>query len=82
LSIFGDAYAPIDMKHYDYIFTGAGLAALMTVYKMVQSGNFKDKSILLLDQKKERQNLVFLENQRFRLGKMHIEKMGFGFVCQ
>jgi lycopene beta-cyclase len=38
------------MKHYDYIFTGAGLSALMTVYKMVQSGKFIDKSILLLDE--------------------------------
>jgi hypothetical protein len=45
-------------------FTGAGLSALMTVYKMVQSGSFTDKSILLLDEntKKQRQNLVFLEN--------------------
>ena len=44
------------MKHYDYIFTGAGLAALMTVYKMVQSGNFKDKSILLLDENTKKKN--------------------------
>jgi lycopene beta-cyclase len=49
------------MKHYDYIFTGAGLSVLMTVYKMVQSGSFTDKSILLLDEntKNQRQNLVF-----------------------
>jgi Lycopene cyclase protein len=38
------------MKHYHYIFTGSGLAALMTVYKMVQSEKFKDKNILLIDQ--------------------------------
>ncbi|MDL2144092.1 lycopene cyclase family protein [Flavobacterium tructae] len=38
------------IKHFDYIFTGTGLAALMTVYKMVLSGNFAHKSILLLDQ--------------------------------
>ncbi|MDD2675063.1 MAG: lycopene cyclase family protein [Flavobacterium sp.] len=44
------------MKHYDYIFTGAGLSALMTVYKMVQSGTFKDKSILLLDQNTKKTN--------------------------
>ncbi|WP_374175462.1 lycopene cyclase family protein [Flavobacterium tructae] len=37
------------IKHFDYIFTGTGLAALMTVYKMALSGNFADKSILLLD---------------------------------
>jgi lycopene beta-cyclase len=40
------------MKHFNYIFTGSGLAALMTVYKMAQSGAFKDKTILLLDEKK------------------------------
>jgi lycopene beta-cyclase len=38
------------MKHYHYIFTGSGLAALMTVYKMAQSGKFKGKKILLLDE--------------------------------
>jgi lycopene beta-cyclase len=38
------------MKHYDYIFTGSGLAALMTVYKWLQSEAFKEKSILLLDE--------------------------------
>jgi lycopene beta-cyclase len=31
-------------------FTGSGLAALMTVYKMIQSGAFQNKSILLIDQ--------------------------------
>lgn len=44
------------MKHYDYIFTGAGLSALMTVYKMVQSGKFKDKGILLLDENTKKTN--------------------------
>ena len=37
------------MKHYDYIFTGAGLAALMTVYRIAVSGKFSGKSILLID---------------------------------
>ncbi len=37
------------MKHYDYIFTGSGLAALMTVYNMVLSRKFSDKTILLID---------------------------------
>lgn len=37
------------MKHYNYIFAGTGLASLMTVYRMVQSGRFEDKSILLID---------------------------------
>lgn len=44
------------MKHYDYIFTGAGLSALMTVYKMIQSGSFADKSILLLDENSKKTN--------------------------
>ena len=44
------------MKQYDYIFTGAGLSALMTVYKMVQSGQFKDKTILLLDENAKKTN--------------------------
>ena len=44
------------MKHYDYIFTGSGLSALMTVYKMVQSGKFEDKSILLLDENPKKTN--------------------------
>lgn len=42
--------------HFDYIFTGTGLSALMTVYKMVQSGKFADKSILLLDENLKQTN--------------------------
>jgi lycopene beta-cyclase len=45
-----------EMKHYDYIFTGSGLAALMTVYKMAQSEAFKEKSILLLDENSKKTN--------------------------
>lgn len=44
------------MKHYDYIFTGSGLAALMTTYKMVLSGKFKNKTILLLDENSKKTN--------------------------
>lgn len=44
------------MKQYDYIFTGSGLAALMTAYKMVQSGKFQDKTILLLDENSKKTN--------------------------
>lgn len=44
------------MKSYHYIFTGAGLSALMTVYKMVLSGKFIDKSILLLDENPKKTN--------------------------
>ncbi|NNT70958.1 lycopene cyclase [Flavobacterium sp. IMCC34852] len=44
------------MKHYHYIFTGTGLSALMTVYEMVLSGKFKDKSILLIDENSKKTN--------------------------
>lgn len=44
------------MKHYNYIFTGAGLSALMTVYKMALSGKFKDKTILLIDEDVKKTN--------------------------
>ncbi|NJM79608.1 MAG: lycopene cyclase [Flavobacterium sp.] len=37
------------MKHYNYIFTGSGLSALMTVYQMILSEKFQDKTILLID---------------------------------
>lgn len=44
------------IKHFDYIFTGTGLATLMTVYKMILSEKFSDKSILLLDENLKRTN--------------------------
>lgn len=45
-----------EIKHFDYIFTGTGLSALMIIYKMVQSGKFTDKSILLLDENSKQTN--------------------------
>ena len=44
------------MKHYNYIFTGSGLSALMTVYEMILSGEFKDKTILLIDENAKKTN--------------------------
>ena len=44
------------MQHYHYIFTGSGLSALMTVYKMLLSGKFEDKSILLIDENSKKVN--------------------------
>jgi lycopene beta-cyclase len=44
------------MKHYHYIFTGSGLSALMTVYEMVLSGKFENKSILLIDEDSKKSN--------------------------
>ncbi|SMO63904.1 lycopene beta-cyclase [Flavobacterium nitrogenifigens] len=44
------------IPHFDYIFTGTGLASLMTVYKMILSGKFSSKTILLLDQDLKKTN--------------------------
>ena len=44
------------MKHYHYIFTGSGLSALMTVYEIVLSGKFEDKTILLIDENPKKTN--------------------------
>ena len=44
------------MKHYHYIFTGSGLSALMTIYEMILSEKFTDKSILLLDENQKKSN--------------------------
>lgn len=44
------------MQHYNYIFTGSGLSALMTVYEMLLSGKFEDKSILLIDENTKKVN--------------------------
>lgn len=44
------------MQHYHYIFTGSGLSALMTVYEMLLSGKFEDKSILLIDENAKKVN--------------------------
>lgn len=37
------------MQHYNYIFTGTGLAALLTVQELIDTGKVQDKSILLID---------------------------------
>lgn len=44
------------IKHFDYIFTGTGLATLMVLYKMVLSGKFSGKTILLLDHDSKKTN--------------------------
>lgn len=44
------------MKHFDYIFTGTGLSAMMTVYKMVLSEKFIGKTILLIDEDLKKTN--------------------------
>ena len=44
------------MKHYDYIFTGTGLAALMTVYEMILSDKIEGKAVLLIDSDAKKTN--------------------------
>lgn len=44
------------MQHYNYIFTGSGLSALMTVYEMILSEKFSDKTILLIDENTKKNN--------------------------
>ena len=44
------------MKHYNYIFAGSGLSAFMTVYKMILSEKFQDKTILLIDENLKKTN--------------------------
>ncbi|MBY8963999.1 lycopene cyclase [Flavobacterium sp. D11R37] len=36
-------------QHFDFIFAGGGLATLMTLQRMVQSGSFTGKSILVIE---------------------------------
>jgi len=44
------------MNHYHYIFTGNGLSALLTLFEMIQTGQFSDKKILLLDSDSKNKN--------------------------
>ncbi|MFQ6602858.1 lycopene cyclase family protein [Flavobacterium sp. C3NV] len=48
--------ASSQIPHFNYIFTGTGLSALMIVYKMVLSGKFSGQSILLLDEDAKKTN--------------------------
>jgi hypothetical protein len=38
---------------YDFIFLGAGCATLSIVMRMIRSGKFSDKKILLIDKEKK-----------------------------
>jgi lycopene beta-cyclase len=44
------------MQHYHYIFTGSGLSTLMTVYEMILSRKFEDKTMLLIDENPKKTN--------------------------
>jgi lycopene beta-cyclase len=44
------------MNKYTFIFAGAGLSSLMTVYEMIQSGLFSQQKILLIDADSKKTN--------------------------
>ncbi len=42
--------------HYDYIITGGGCAGLSLLARMIESGKFKDKKVLLIDKERRHKN--------------------------
>jgi lycopene beta-cyclase len=66
------------MKHYNYIFTGAGLSALMTVIKWRYPENLRTKRFsMLMSLKKRMRTLVFLKEQD-SIWEKSISKNEFG----
>ena len=47
---------PLKTQGYDFIFTGAGCAALSLVMRMIKSRRFSDKKILLIDKEPKTKN--------------------------
>ena len=45
-----------EFKEYDFVFLGAGCAALSIVMRMIRSGKFNDKKILLIDKSNKKNN--------------------------
>jgi lycopene beta-cyclase len=43
-------------KYYDYIFLGAGCASLSIIMRMIHSGKFSEKKILIIDREAKTQN--------------------------
>ena len=57
---------PFKGQEYDFIFLGAGCASLSIVMRMINSGKFADKKILLIDKEPKTENdrtWCFWENQ-------------------
>ena len=72
------------MKHYNYIFAGAGLSSLMTVYEMILSKKFHDKTILLLDVDAKKTNdrtWCFWEKPNHDFEKIVSKKWNFAFFA-
>ena len=43
------------MRNFDYIITGAGAAGLMLAYRMAKDAFFDEKSILIIDPEKRKE---------------------------
>ena len=72
------------MKHYNYIFTGSGLSALMTVYEMILSDKFQDKTILLIDADAKKTNdrtWCFWEADKSKFDKIISKKWNFALFA-
>jgi len=46
----------MDLKHYDYIFLGAGCASLSIIMRMIHSKKFFEKKILIIDKEPKTKN--------------------------
>lgn len=51
-----ESKSPFRGQGYDFIFTGAGCAALSIVMRMIKTGKFADKKILLIDKERKIKN--------------------------
>ena len=72
------------MKHYNYIFTGSGLSALMTVYEMILSGKFATKTILLIDTDAKKTNdrtWCFWEADQSKFDKIISKKWNYALFA-
>ena len=72
------------MKHYNYIFTGSGLSALMTVYEMILSGKFANKTILLIDTDAKKTNdrtWCFWEADQSKFDKIISKKWNYALFA-
>jgi pyrroline-5-carboxylate reductase len=65
---------------YDFIFAGAGAATLQIIQKLIQSGDFTEKQLLILERdsnKKKRPHMVFLGNQnQYAMVRTYCKRMG------
>jgi hypothetical protein len=65
---------------YDFIFAGAGAATLQIIQKLIQSGDFTEKTAAYFRtrfQQKKRPHMVFLGNQnQYAMVRTYCKRMG------